>query len=188
MQKTHDDIKQCVDETTTLIHQRIASEPAFKVILYKMLSLCSVPKKITDIELTVLAYPEMNVPLQTPQVLLSWLIQCQAISNINVSTSDEALYQTTLAGLIALEQEQSSDKIMALFNKEPEYQSVYLDIISLCKEPKSRMEIEKHLADNPILEQPKIYPSYFIDSLESAGGLEWNNHWVATQTALSRLV
>ncbi len=188
MPETHDDIQLSTDEIVALIQKRIESEPAFRAILYKMLSLCKNPKKLMEVESAVLAYPEMKVPLQKPQIFLTWLIECQAILAAHPTSNDETQYQTTLEGLIALEQEQSDDKIEALFTKEPEYKSVYLDILSLCKNPKSRIDIEKHLMGNPLLESPKIYPSYFIDSLETAGGLEWNSHWVTTSTAISKLV
>ena len=38
-----------------------------------------------------------------------------------------------------------------------------------------------------LLENPKLYASYFIDTLEVAGGLIWNGAWMTTQKAYTKL-
>ena len=46
--------------------------------------------------------------------------------------------------------------------------------------PKSRGEIEALLRGDPLLENPKIYASFFIDALELAGGIAWDEKWRTT--------
>lgn len=168
------------------IQKRIAHEPSFKTILYKILFTCKNAKAFSVLEQEVLAYPEMKLPLQTPQVLLSWLKECEAICEC-VQEDASSLWQTTQAGECALEEEMKEDRIESLFVNDAHYTPVYKKVLEFCKVGKSRMEIESHLAQHPLLENPKIYASYFIDALEKAGGLVWESHWKTTQKAYAKL-
>jgi hypothetical protein len=128
----------------------------------------------------------MKVVMQTPQLLLSWLLHCGGVKELT-HKEEISVWITTPAGILALEQENNIDKIEALFNEEPRYKSIYLSVMKFCKEARSRMDIEAFLSGNELMENPKIYPSYFIDTLEKADALVWNNHWSTTQNALSKL-
>jgi len=94
---------------------------------------------------------------------------------------------TTEAGVLVVKKENEDDKLETLFLEDQKYRTIYLSILQLCKDAKSRKEIEDSLVDNPLLENPKIYPSYFIDALEMAGGLLWNEHWETTPKAYPKL-
>jgi hypothetical protein len=168
------------------IHQRIAKEPAYQAVLYTILSYCKEPKAIVALEAEVLALPEMKVPLQTTQVLVSWLVACGGMKEI-VRQEEPSLWATTKEGIRAFEEEASEDKLEALFVSESAYKAIYLRVLNFCKEAKSRMEIETHLENQPLLENPKIYANYFIETLERAGGLFWNGAWKTTQRAYVKL-
>lgn len=175
-----------IESVALRIHDRIAAEPAYKVILYKMLTTCKEAKTFLALETEVLAYPEMKVPLQNTKVLLSWLVACEGIKEI-VRHNEPSLWRTTDSGVIALEKENKEDKLEALFLSDPHYKTIYLMVLQFCKDAKSRMEIESHLENHPLLENPKIYASYFIDMLETAGGLVWDDSWKTTQKAYAKL-
>lgn len=168
------------------IHQRIATEPAYQAVLYTILSYCKEPKTFRALEAEVLALPEMKVPLQTTQVLVSWLVGCNGIKEI-IRQEESSLWATTKEGVRAFEEEASEDKLEALFVSDPIYKTIYLRVLDFCKEAKSRMEIETHLENQPLLENPKIYANYFIETLERAGGLVWNGAWETTQRAYAKL-
>lgn len=186
MNSQSDDTIVNIESVALCIRERIAAEPAYKVVLYKMLSSCKEPRTFLELEAEVLAFPEMNVPLQTVQVLLSWLLGCEGVKEI-VKSEAPSLWVTTDAGLMALEKELQEDKLEALFISEATYKTIYLRVLKFCKDAKSRMEIEAHLEGEPLLENPKIYASYFIDTLETAGGLVWNGSWKTTQKAYAKL-
>ncbi len=186
MNSQSDDAIVNIESVALCIRDRIVAEPAHKVVLYKMLSSCKEPRTFLELEAEVLAFPEMKVPLQTVQVLLSWLLGCEGIKEI-VKNEAPSLWVTTDAGLLALEKELKEDKLEALFMNEPTYKTIYLMVLNFCKDAKSRMEIEAHLEGQPLLENPKIYASYFIDTLETAGALVWNGSWNTTQKAYAKL-
>jgi len=175
-----------VESIAVKIKQRIVAEPASKVVLYKMLAYCKDPKSFLEVNAEVLAYPEMKGSLQTVHVLLAWLIDCEGIKEI-VQNEKPSLWVTTEAGVLVVQKENEGDKLETLFLEDQKYQTIYLSILQLCKDAKSRKEIEDSLSDNSLLENPKIYPSYFIDALERAGGLLWNGYWKTTPKAYTKL-
>ncbi len=169
-----------------VIEDRIASEPAYHSILYRILAYIETPRTFHEIEEEVVTYPEMKIPLQTPQVFIGWLRDCGAIEEI-VLEPKPSLWQLTPAGNIALQKERANDKLEALLREDASYKTIYLMVLKFCKQAKSRIEIEAHLSNHPLLENPKIYPSYFIDMLEKADGLIWDSAWKTTQKAYAKL-
>lgn len=168
------------------IQTRIKLEPGFEAILYKMLDMCKEAKTLAEIETEVISFPQMKVVLQTPQILLSWLFHCGGIKELS-QEEHASMWITTPAGLIALEKDKSVDKLEELFMNEPEYKPIYLCVLEFCKKARSLMDIETLLADNELMENPKIYPNYFINTLEKTGSLVWDGHWATTQSALVKL-
>ena len=183
MDSTQKDILQSLEEAIAKVHQRIISEPAYRIVLYKMLAFCQVTHSTTDIAEEMLSYPEMNVSLQSSQILLSWLIECGGMEEVVVAGMEEKdlMWRTTVAGKAVLDKYNSDDKLEELFIKEPTYRSVYLEVLSACVSPKTKSEIETMLLGNQILESPKVYANYFIETLENSGGLEWRDKWQTTR-------
>lgn len=177
---------EAIEKIALTIKARIKLEPGFEAILYKLLALCKEAKTLDEVETEVTAFPQMKVLMQTPQVLLSWLIRCEGIKEIH-QDENTTLVMTTPAGRLALEHENSIDKLEALFEEEPQYKSIYLCVLEFCKEARARKDIEALLSGNELMENPKIYPNYFINTLEKAGSLVWNGHWNITQSALTKL-
>ena len=186
MENQSSEIALTAQSVALRIQERIAKEPSYRAVLYKMLDYCKEPKTFLELEVEVLSYPEMKIPLHTSQILLSWLLGCDAMRELMME-NEPSLWVTTEAGVCAFEKEASEDKLEALFMSDPTYKTIYLMVLNFCKEAKSRMEIEAHLANQPLLENPKLYASYFIDTLEVAGGLIWNGAWMTTQKAYAKL-
>jgi hypothetical protein len=178
---------QSLDEAMVKIHQRIVSEPAYRTVLFKMLAFCQETHSSVDITEEVCSYPEMKASLQPDSLLLSWLIECDGIEEVVLADSEkkERMFRTTIAGKAVFDKENSGNKIATLFMQEPAYVSVYKQILGACVFPKSRAEIETMLRGNPILESPKIYANYFIETLENAGGLEWRDRWQTTRMGIN---
>ena len=174
------------EEIVFKIQTRIKLEPGFQAILYKMLGVCKEAKTLGEIETKVSSFPQMKVIMQTPQILLSWLFHCGGIKEIPQG-EHASMWITTPAGLIALEKDKSVDKLEELFINEPEYKPIYLCVLAFCKEARSRMDIEALLSGNELMENPKIYPNYFINTLEKTGSLVWDGHWSTTQSALVKV-
>ncbi|MDR3437924.1 hypothetical protein [Telmatospirillum sp.] len=167
-------------EETSRLLGRISEEPAYRSVLYKILTFCRTTRSSVEIEATVISFPEMKSALHPPRLLLSWLVAAGGIESIAPNDAEPG-WRTTAAGRSVLEIENPSIRLCRLLDAEPAYRDVYRLVLQSCLAPKTRPEIESVLDGNPLLETPKLYPSFFIERLESAGGLEWDQKWRTTE-------
>lgn len=79
-------------------------------------------------------------------------------------------------------------KLYELLADKPQYADVYIKMIETCNDPSgcSRSDLEQAINTlPPLMPDPAtgikaIYPQYFIDSLETAGGIVWRDSWYTT--------
>jgi hypothetical protein len=171
---------QALEMVAAEILKRISKEPAYSVVLYKMLVYCETARSLDEIDRQVRSFPEMKTALQSPQVLLLWLVQAGGIEELP-QEKQASKWQTTAAGESVVQAESPRHRIEHLLTADPAYSSVYREVLQACLAPKSRDEVESLLRGNPLLETPKIYPSFFLETLERAGGLEWDRKWQTTR-------
>ena len=62
------------------IKRRIVAEPRHEHVLYRILADCQEPIALDALEQKISAYPEMQVPVYEPAVLVSWLVEAGALS------------------------------------------------------------------------------------------------------------
>jgi hypothetical protein len=167
--------------TAEQVLYRIAAEPAYRLILSQLLEFCITPHTASEIENWLLGFPEMRATFHPPELLLQWMVQSGGIAPVHESP-ELGLWHTTEAGLEALARSCPSERLRLLLNEEPAYKEIYQQLLEFCITGKATGEIEGLLCVNPILENPKVYPNYLIDRLETAGGLEWNGQWQTTET------
>lgn len=170
---------QNMETLTDQILRRIDSEPNYRIVLYKILHYCDPARPMSDVEQKILSMPEMKGAFHSPQLLLSWLVGVGGIDQIN-SEKGERMWCTTQAGRKVVRLESCDSRLMRLLDQDRSYQDIYLKVLQACLTPKSRTEIESLLNGNILLEKPKVYPSFFIENLERAGGLEWDVKWRTT--------
>ncbi len=159
---------------------RISAEPGYRQLLYKLLEFCAHPRTGQEIHEWMLPFPEMQIALHTPAILLKWMVQAGGIEQMEGSEK-EPIWQTTEAGRSVVEETGPTQRMRRLLSEEPQYREVFSQILQFCKVAKSRAEIEGLLQGHRALENPKIYPGYLIERLESAGGLEWTGKWQTTR-------
>lgn len=169
-----------LDQDTRRILRRMASEPALRRVLYEILVFCETMKPLSAVEREILSFPEMKSALQTPQTIVSWLVQVGGIQQV-AAKGNESIWLTTPAGRKVTQVEAPADRMARLLAQEPRYRAVYFRVLQACKAPKTRFDLEAMLDAEPVLESPKVYASYFIEALERAGGLEWSGRWRTTQ-------
>lgn len=86
-------------------------------------------------------------------------------------------------------------QLKAVFENDPASAPVHRRVLELCAgaEGLSRQDLEAALkAEDLIPHDPRtglvsIFPTYYIDNLEKAGGLVWKNAWFATEEGRSIL-
>jgi hypothetical protein len=171
---------QDLERATTKVLQRISAEPADKIVLCKILAFCESARSYPEIWHEVRAYPEMKTALQTPQVLLTWLVEAGGVEQV-AAEEQEPTWRTTPAGRNVIRIEDPGDRLERLLAQDSVYREIFLQVLQLCIVPTSRSEIESMLNSHPLLENPKVYASYFVEALERARGLEWADKWRTTQ-------
>lgn len=171
---------QDLESAAAKVFRRITTEPAHRAVLYKILDFCRTERSTAEIDEQVLSYPEMRLAVYSPQVLLSWLVQAGGIEVMEDEKGAQA-FVTTQAGKNVVRLENPVSLLERLIAQDPAYHDIYLQVLQTCLTPKSKADIETLLDGNPILENPKVYPSYVIGKLEESGGLEWDGKWRTTQ-------
>jgi hypothetical protein len=161
------------------ILERVSAEPAYRLVLYKILKFCATPRSAAEVEDEIRSFPEMKTAIHSPNVLLRWLEKVGGVERVAVG--EEERWQTTEAGKKVVETQAPRMRLRELISQEPVYSDVYTQVLRFCEIPKTRTEIEELLQGNPVLENPKVYPTFFIQGLEAAGGLEWNGKWRTTE-------
>lgn len=78
--------------------------------------------------------------------------------------------------------------LRALVDGKPHYRTAFTTVLAACdtEEGCSRAKLEAVLnalpehAPDPATQQTRVYPQFFIDALESAGGIAWQGAWRTT--------
>lgn len=71
-----------------------------------------------------------------------------------------------------------------LFADRPAYENIFRAVLAACATDAGadRATVEAVIEAQPTPAAKKVYPQYFIDALESAGGIVWNGAWRLTET------
>ena len=170
------------EERVALIEGRLAREPRYRLALYRLLSFCEGPRTLEEIDAEVSGYPEMAVSPYSPRTLLSWLVGPGAVMSLEDEGEEDALlFQITGEGVEVLSSYRNSTPLARLFESYPLYEEGFRRVLRACKQPLSREGVDELFRGDPLLENPKkIYPSFFLDKLESVGGLVFDGGWTTT--------
>lgn len=106
-----------------------------------------------------------------------------------------ATYTITEKGAEVLHRLSPQARLAALFANEPENAAGFIALLRFCNEEKrTKAQIDEKLMPLCASAGQKrhvsgvgLYPSYFTDCLQSAGGLVWSNGWTATEEGVAFL-
>lgn len=113
----------------------------------------------------------------------------QTDSTIDAEAQVERLITITKTGSDLLAAYDGHNRLAELLEREPPLRNIYLSILRSCKEKAgcTRLELEE-LIDALVSgdatvgnSHSKLYPQYFLDSLETAGGITWEQSWRVTE-------
>jgi hypothetical protein len=179
-----------MENTEKKILDRIAGEPGYRLGFYKILKFCETPRSSAEVEEEIRSFPEMKTAMHSSTILMGWLEEVGGVERVVLEEGEEEeeRWQTTEAGRKVAEMEAPAKRLLELISKESVYSEAYMQVLSFCQTPRTRAEIEELLQGNPVMEKPKVYPTFFIQGLEEAGGLEWaDKHWRTTEAGKSVL-
>ena len=109
----------------------------------------------------------------------------QLDENVPDDTTAESRLAITDAGRALLDAYAPEHTLQALLAEKPRYRETFLAALRACaSEPgASRADLERAIDAQPALSADgaqRVYPQYFIDALETAGGIAWTGAWRAT--------
>lgn len=118
------------------------------------------------------------------------LLDLQVDPAIGDDSEVERYINITQKGKEVLDEYAGNKRLLALLERKPQYRSVYRTMLEFCDCPegRTRSELERtlealpELAPVPGTGERSVYPQYFIDSLEIADGICWQNAWRTTGT------
>lgn len=109
----------------------------------------------------------------------------QMDENVSLDAEFEDRLTLTQAGHELAESIDPDFTMKALINERPHYKTIYTRVLNLCDSAAgaSRETLESAVEQDGRVNNPegkRVYPQYFLDALESAGGIEWNGTWHIT--------
>lgn len=153
-----------------------------------------------DVEQEIDSAPQKTTMRQSSGTLVDALVRERLLEEqlpspeYDESTGEEfvdmakASYSITELGEQVLDRLSPATRLNKLFEKDKEFTEQFLQLMEFCMDtPRSKAEIDallgeacsripsrKHVAAHG------VYPSFFVDRLESAGALVWKNGWTTT--------
>ena len=176
-------------------------------ILLDVLELCRDPQPVGLVNRRIDERQEHDFSVYSPAVLCQALVRAGALRHVaedgteidrgtrgahpvdidgeqylEAEQSQATYWATTEAGLHVLEDNQPIDRIHALFAENMAYLPVYQRVLTLCSQDGgiSMADLKQEVDDDPLLQQPRLYASYFADQLERCEALTWKRRWMTT--------
>ena len=108
------------------------------------------------------------------------------ISDLNTEGEDaeEPVVETFViseAGAASLAEYRAADPIADLRIRHERYEPLFAEILAFCRTPQAKAAIDDIVRGNPLTENPRVLPAFFIDQLERAGALIWDGGWKTTE-------
>jgi hypothetical protein len=117
------------------------------------------------------------------------LAEAQTDEHVEGDAQIEQHLSLTNKGRHILDEYSPDARLRALLAAKPEHRRVFREILTLCannSKGQSRADLEQALMKDSLLQSDRfgtvtVYPQYFLDALESAGGIVWRDSWRATK-------
>lgn len=202
------------EEAVWVLTETINKAPLHREIFLKVLNFCIEQHSLTEVEQTIQEYPEFPSVAQSPYSLVRTLVHAKGLAWLELGENGKILTLADKEGLTSDEIEditygyavittpvgaQVADdlapikRLRSLMGNMPQRLSTYVDVLDFCRQSRSFKDVEVFLrarGGNTLVaktgSQP-LNPSFFVDTLERAGGLVWNNGWQITPGGLELL-
>ncbi|WP_314009906.1 hypothetical protein [Cryptobacterium curtum] len=182
----------------------VTGQDRYREVLYKILLHCIEPHDAEEVEFYVALLPESRHSLQSPNSLITMLIDCgglttepldkqgcpikdDVLERMNDSQRADAIWSylltTSQVGRHIVSLLDPTKRFHAQILRCPERRDAYLAVLEFCQQPRTLNEVRCLFASNPLLEhlsdidsQP-IACDFYLSELEKSGCLEWKNGW-----------
>ena len=208
-QEEHPTFEEAVAELTSTVNHA----PLHREIFLRLLTYCKTQRTLHEAEQAVAAMPEFPAVAQTPYRLirslvaaggLDWLeldaegvpLTSQDKENLTDDEIEDATFayavKTTPFGEQVAEDLAPEKRLANLFKDMPSRLSAFRDVMGFCRDPRTFKEVDAFLRARggdtlASASGQDLNPSYFVDMLERAGGLVWDNGWKVTRCGAKML-
>ena len=145
--------------------------------IHRIISFCESPREAADIIAEASTYPEFSSYVNTPTEVFEWIVEAGGLVNIPETTQFEA----TGEGREFLKEYSPELLFEKFMDKESEHAGLIGEILAACAKPVGMGELEERYKGHPAMTPGKLSVSYFVDELEKAGALVWQDGWVVTE-------
>ncbi|MDR2492293.1 MAG: hypothetical protein LBD25_02365 [Coriobacteriales bacterium] len=196
-----------LEERTSRLNKVVNRNPTHREIHYKTLRYCLTQRLEHEVEEHIASFPEFGYASQSPYHLLSFLVESggidvieldhdglpiapERVSGLSEDEHDDLVaqysYKTNDAGERLVEQMSPKNRLEELLGIVPDYYETYIEVLGFLQERHDLGSIDTLLRGRDVLmagrdpDDRPIQPSVFIDKLEKAGGIYWENGWLIT--------
>jgi hypothetical protein len=94
----------------------------------------------------------------------------------------QVFWLITAEGRAYLEADDPFGRLAELIAEEPQYQAIYKNLLEFCDNEAGRgvEELAALIDDDPLVQKPRRYFSYFVKKLEDGNALVWTKKWHTT--------
>ena len=189
--------------------------PSQRKILLRAIAFCEEPQPVSDLNKLINDYQTDNFSVFTAASLSSLLERAGALERITadgtpadeVATESktvvidgveyieaaspvEIYWKATEDGLNAVAADKPVERMMACFESDEIYKPIYKRILTICSAEagSSVSNINSHVDNDPLLQNPRLYATYFLDKLEECDAVAWKSKsWQITEIGLKGL-
>lgn len=190
------------------VEQAILRQSLHREIHYKTLMFCCKRRNLAEIESHIQAYPEFKHATQDPCHLIRAMVCAGGLQEFELDQDGCAItpamkegldedelddlvagwaYEVTDAGKLVVERHAPRARLTELLNSSPERRDAYIQVLQYLEEvPRTYAQVSDVLSQNGALnplrpEEVGMQPSVFLDKLERAGGIVWDEGWFLTE-------
>lgn len=207
-QETEPQRELSFSEKLICLEEAVTRHPLNREVLYAILRYCNTEHALSDVEEFIAGLPQFKTATQNQYRMIETLQKAYGLEAIEYDvegrsvdpeikatlTEDEiddlivsVSFQTTEVGNRFVEQHHPKARIAELFDLSPERAEAYKDVLAFIEQsPRTYHEVSAFLDGSPALETEidgrltTMQPSVFLDKLERAGALVWNEKWELT--------
>ncbi len=204
------------DQAYDILGRCVTRHPLNRDVLYDALVYCAEERILRDAENHLAALPAFATATQNQYFLLMSLVKAYGLDYIERDEAGELVtadrkegltedeiddlvatvsFKTTEVGLSFVEQNKPQARLVSLLQLNPERVDTYREVLEFVDgQPRSYNDIKELLAGRPVLQTfidgklETMQPSVFVDKLERAGALVWNNGWTLTREGKEFLI
>lgn len=202
------------DEKLARLEKAVRAQPSHREIYFHILEMCDEPQELSVLEAHIAALPEFKMATFDQYLMICILEKNEGLARIEMTEQGEVVtpqmkegldedgvddlvssywFQTTDLGRQLFQRNDPFKRIGDLLKEVPARRQSYLDVLDLCRQKRSYKDIESLLQGRDVLwmgreglQQP-LQPSVFVDKLERAGAIVWNDGWSLTEKGLKIL-